>query len=238
MLCQRIGCKFAPGMSNGVYSKAARCEDIMKTSVSGIAVLLLAAGVGVFAQQIPSVSPTEAVERSQAALWKHDFKGALALVQEAMKDFPDDTRLQTQLARVYIYQRQDRRARELLDVILLRDPSNRAAKIELAQLLGYRGDYQRSDQLYRELLSVNPDDEAASMGLVRNLIHEGRSDQARREVQQALERHPNSTELFEYSNYLAKSAESAGEVHGASINRMQVGESYFADNAGNRSLRS
>jgi hypothetical protein len=106
-------------------------------------------------------------------------------------------------------------------------------------VLSYHRKYKDSDQLFRELLTSDAADEAAGIGLVRNLILEGKTAEAQREVNQALLHHPNSLRLREYQDALDK-RQPAGEATGeeAHPNRVYADTSYFSDTAGHRSWRS
>ncbi len=213
----------------------------MRAFVRKMLVLLLPATMALSAlgqEQIPSASAAYAVRQSQSALDRGDVTKALVLINESLQRFPGDESLRLQLARVYLRQHRDGKARQLLEDVFRNDPSNRRAKIELAQVLGYHGDLKRSDQLYRQILAEDANDESAAVGLVRNLIHEGHRDEARQAVQRALERHPNSLALLQYSDYLDDSKTISVETNRKDTGEIEAGASYFSDTAGNRSLRS
>ena len=199
------------------------------------ALLFLQTGVALFAQQPQEAGPSQIIVQSRMSLEQHDVKKAQSLVQEGLRRFPNDASLQVQLARVYIYERHDAQAIDLLNAVLRADPRSRDAKLELAHIYGYRQNYAASNQLYHELLQANADDEAASLGLVHNLVLEGKRTEARLAVQQALEEHPGSLGLQQYSDYLAnlKSENQKQYFH-----RAQSVESFFADSSGNRSFYS
>lgn len=205
------------------------------TFAAAIAVLI-AGGRTLLAGQLQEPGASQIAAQSQAALTRNDYDSALILVKEGLKRFPDDETLQLQLARVYVYQKQDRQAMDLLDAVLRKNPSSRNAKLELAQIYGYRDDFKQSDRLYRELLTASADDEPAALGLIHNLVQEGKRDEARRQLREALARHPNSLELGKYSDYLADNSQ--GERRREKPGRIQAGESYFSDNSGNRALDS
>ena len=190
------------------------------------------------AQPAPQAQPSQIVVRSQQALAQHNEKEALRLLAEGLAAFPDNEDLQLQLARVLVYQRQDRQAMEKINAVLRRNPSSRNARIELAQIYGYHEDYKRSDSIYRQLLSENPADEAAALGLIHNLVLEGKRGEARQQLQAALQRHPTSLLLLEYNDFLAAAAASAEEGRTKNFGRVQSGESFFTDSSGNRSLNS
>jgi tetratricopeptide (TPR) repeat protein len=203
--------------------------------------LLALASAHLFAQQVsepsqqtPEQEIARIVAQSQQALSQHDEPRALSLVHDGLVRFPHDESLQIQLARIYVEQKRDRQAIDLLNAILLANSSSRNAKLELAQIFGYRENYRESDRLYGELLAANPDDEAASLGLVHNLLLEGKKMEARAQLQQAFARHPTSLQLQQYSDYLANS----GETQYKKVHRVQNTESFFADTSGNRSVYS
>ena len=189
------------------------------------------------APQNPDKSVLQIVAESQEALTQHDDEKALRVVHEGFKLFPNNEELQVQLARVYVYQKHDRQAMGLMNAILLANPSSRIAKLEMAEIYGYRENYSQSDRLYRELLATDPNDEAAALGLAHNLVLEGKKDEARVQVQKALERHPLSLGLQQYNDYLAASV-SRVEAATPKNGRAQVMETYFTDTSGNRSFYS
>ena len=98
-----------------------------------------------YAQQPSELPAAEIVAQTQHALDIHDHAQALRLVQDGLRRFPDDQDLQLQLARVYVYRKQDREAIALLQSMLQKEPSNRKAKLALAQICGYREEFQKSD---------------------------------------------------------------------------------------------
>jgi Tfp pilus assembly protein PilF len=181
----------------------------------------------------------QSLAAAREALRQQHYAEAIHLLQDALKRYPSDRRLQVELGRAYLYDRQDGRATQLFREVLREDPSNREAKLELARALGYQRDYKTSNQLYRELLAANPDDEAASIGLVRSLMHQKKIAEARREVEQALARHPNSLRLQEYRDRLEKGELGLDkEKPKTTPNRLQGDGNYFSDSAGNRSWRA
>jgi len=189
------------------------------------------------AQQQSELEVTEIVAKSQRALDTHDQAQALKLMQDGLTRFPADQDLQLQLARVYVYKKQDREAIALLQSILEKDPSNRKAKLALAQIYGYHENFQKSDALYREVLAARPGDEPAELGLVRNLVVEGKTAAAREELQSAIQRNPTSLGLQQYNEYLTSTATS-NEGRTEYYRSIQDGQSYFSDSSGNRALYS
>jgi tetratricopeptide (TPR) repeat protein len=204
-------------------------------SIAGILLVLLLTSA---AQQPAPSQPSQIVAQSQQALTDHNSKEALRLVLDGLIAFPDNDELELQLARVFIYEKHDAQAIAKINAILGRNPSNRDAKLALAQVYGYREEYKKSDPIYRELLQQSPDDEAAALGLIHNLLLEGKREEARLQLQAALQRHPTSLLLLEYNDYLSASARSTQEVRTSNYGRVQSGESFFSDSSGNRSLYS
>ena len=202
------------------------------------AALLLLAVVSPAAGQQPSIAPEVAkiIAQSQEALNNHDDNAAISIIQQGFARFPNNKELRIQMARVYVYQKNDRQAIGLLNAILLENPAHRHARLQLAEIFGYRGNYRESDRLYRELLAADPGDEAAALGLVHNLVLEGKREEAREQARQALVRHPNSLLLQQYSDYLA--ANPGVETRARYSHRVQASESFFSDTSGNRSLYS
>jgi tetratricopeptide (TPR) repeat protein len=208
----------------------------MKSGSIGVVwVLLLLSAV---AQQPSSPPPAQIVAESQQALTQRNSKEALRLVLEGLVAFPDNEELELQLARIFVYQKHDAQAIEKINAVLRRNPDSRNARLQLAQVYGYREDYKRSDLIYRELLATDAGDEAAALGLVHNLVLEGKREDARQQLQAALQRHPNSLLLLEYNDYLAASSQSARETRVANFGRVQSGSSFFSDSSGNRSVYS
>src|SRR5262249_37021526 len=187
-------------------------------------------------QESAASGPSQIVLASQQSLEQQDVKKAQSLVEEGLRQFPNETALQVQLARVYSYDKHDRQAIDLLNKVLRADAANRDAKLELAHIFGYRQNYAASDRLYREILAANPGDEAAALGLVHNLILEGKRSEARQQVQQALEKHPDSLGLQQYSDSLAANRKT--EIPRQYFHRIQAVESYFSDSSGNHSVYS
>ena len=141
-------------------------------------------------------------------------------------------------ARQCVRERRDGQALKLLREVVAHDPSNREAKIEMALILGYREDYRNSDRMYRALLVQDPADETAAVGLIHNLIREGRYKHARAELRQALEHHPNSIVLQEYSDQLQWNRRVPAAYLEAHRARVEVGGNYFSDSAGNRVIEA
>jgi len=191
------------------------------------------------AQAAEGSSVQQSVIDEQAALRHRHYSQATRILEDALKRFPGNVQLRLELGRVYVYQRQDRRAMDIFRAILRDDPSNRETKLELARVLSYDREYEAANQLFRDLLSTNPDDEAAAIGLAGNLLFLKKKDEARREVEQALARHPNSLRLQEYQDALLKNQlPVAASREGNAPNRLQADSSYFSDSAGNSSLRA
>ena len=203
-------------------------------ALAGVLLFLVSASPS-FGQPTDS-NTLEIVNQSRQALDQNDAKKAKSLVEEGLTRFPNDEALQLQLARVYVYEKHDGQAIGLLNAVLRNNPSSRDARLQLAQIFGYRKNYRASDRLYRELLTDNPDDETASAGLVHNLILEGKKQEARQQVKDALQRHPASLLLQQYSDYLAASPKTETRVQ--SFHRLQSSEYFFADSSGNRSFYS
>jgi len=187
-------------------------------------------------QESAASGTSQIVLASQQSLEQQDVKKAQSLVEEGLRQFPNDTAWQGQLARVDSYDKHDRHAIDLLNKVLRADAANRDAKLELAHIFGYRQNYAASDRLYRELLAADPDDEAASLGLVHNLILEGKRVEARQQVKQSLDKHPGSLGLQQYSDYLVTHRSSEGQRQ--YFHRIQAEESFFSDSSGNRSFYS
>ncbi|HWG86848.1 MAG TPA: hypothetical protein VN679_03625, partial [Candidatus Acidoferrales bacterium] len=204
-------------------------------SIAGVLLALLLSAV---AQQPAPSQPSQIVAQSRQALTDHNPKQALRLVLDGLVAFPDNEELELQLARVFAYERQDAQAIAKINNILGRSPSNRDAKLALAQIYGYREEYRKSDPIYHELLQKDPADEAAALGLIHNLLLEGKREEARLQLQAALQRHPTSLLLLEYNDYVSASTKSAQEVRTSNYGRVQSGESFFFDSSGNRSLYS
>ena len=206
--------------------------------IAATTALFLALTLSMQAQQQSDLEVIEIVAQSQHALDIRDHEQALRLLQEGLRRFPDNQDLQIQLARVYIYKKQDREAISLLQSILQKEPSNRKAKLALAQIYGYHENFQKSDALYREILAARPGDEPAELGLVRNLVVEGKAAAAKEELQAAIQRNPTSLGLQQYNDYLASTGASGNEGRTEYYRSVQDSQSYFSDSSGNRAFYS
>jgi tetratricopeptide (TPR) repeat protein len=212
------------------------------------AVLLLAFSFAHAAHAQTQTPSEEARARGYTALREHRYTDAIHLLELALKNSPNDRGLKIELGKAYLYNHQDDRAIQLFKEVLREDPSNRPAKLELARALGYQRNYEASDALYRELLKANADEEAET-GLIRNLMHQGKWEEASRELKIALARYPNSPRLREYERRLERKSHD-GKVRQRSTRpepkpaawetqRKVIGTvAYLSDSAGNRSLRS
>jgi tetratricopeptide (TPR) repeat protein len=188
------------------------------------------------AQQAPEPSVSQTIAQSDEALEQRDVNKAVALVSQALSRHPGDERLLLEQARILVYQKRDREAIEKVNAVLSKNPGSRDAKLTLAQIYGYREDYKKSNALYRELLVASPGDEAAAVGLIHNLVLQDKRQQARDELQKALQLHPNSLRLQQYNDYLQPGAAAGRESAPELFHRVQAGETFFSDNAGNRAL--
>jgi tetratricopeptide (TPR) repeat protein len=188
------------------------------------------------AQQAPEPSVSQTIAQSDEALEQRDVNKAVALVSQALARHPGDERLLLEQARILVYQKRDREAIEQVNAVLSKNPGSRDAKLTLAQICGYREDYKKSNALYRELLASSPGDEAAAVGLIHNLVLQDKRQQARDELQKALQLHPNSLRLQQYNDYLQPGAAVGREGAPELFHRVQAGGTFFSDNAGNRSL--
>lgn len=181
-------------------------------------------------------STAEVVARSQEALDQGDPSRAFALLAKALSSYPEDEQLRLQQARILVYQHRDSQAIAIASGILRSHRADRDSKLLLAQIYGYEERYPRSDVIYQELLTANPADEAAALGLIHNLVLEDKRDDARRELKKALEQNRSSLRLQQYQEYLSASPNQHGRPELS--HRVQAGESFFSDNAGNRVLYS
>ena len=210
---------------------------ILRLSLAFAAVLFMGMATGTRAKEAATVEQT--VIDAQLALRHRHYTQAVRTLEEALKRFPGDSRLRIELGRAFVYQRRDTQAIDIFHAVLRDDPSNREAKLELGRVLSYKDEYEASNQLFRELLTINAGDEAAAIGLVRNLLLERKKNEARREVEQALARHPNSLRLQEYRDDLQKNQLPLPPIReGNAADRIQADGSYFSDTSGNRVWRA
>lgn len=198
--------------------------------------------------QAPAASE-QTLAAGRMALQQHRYAKAIRVLEEGLNRFPNDSNLKLELGRAYLYDHKDGRAIELLKQVLSEAPSNVEAKLELARALGYGRDYESSDRLYHELLEVNRNEDG-EVGLIRNLIHEGKTPEAREELQRAMARNPGSRRLLECEMQLDHHRtplieiervddreESTPEGWG-SVERFGAGVTYYTDSSGNRSVQS
>ncbi len=184
----------------------------------------------------------------RAAIQQRHYAEAIHLLEDGLKSYPADRNLKIELGRAYLYNHQDERAMQLSREVLREEPSNRVAKLELARALGYQRDYEASNVLYRELINAGPD-EVAEARLVRNLMHQHKWVEARRELEQALGRFPESKQLQEYkqkpeleqARSTGKRSDTSREPKPAARDtqeRLTGTVAYLTDSAGNHSWRS
>jgi len=195
----------------------------------GVGVAVLGAALSQGCISASAEQATNADDHTQAA--------AQPSQNEAERISNEDSR-KIQEAHQCARERRDGQALKLLHEVLAHDPSNREARIQMALILGYREDYGNSDRMYRTLLAEDPTDEAAAVGLIHNLIQEGRYDQARAELREALAHNPNSILLQDYSDQLQSGRRVPAtymEAHKVSV---EAGGSYFSDSAGNRVIEA
>jgi hypothetical protein len=213
------------------------------------AVLVLAICFTLAARGQAPAASEQSLAAGRTALQQHHYGKAIRVLEEGLKSFPNDSNLRLELGRAYLYDHKDGRAIELFKQILSEAPSNAEAKLELARAFAYGRDYADSDRLYRELLEVNRSEDS-EVGLIRNMIHEGKSAEAREELGRATERHPGSRRLLECEMQLDHHgtplieiervddrAESTPEGRG-SVERLGAGVTYYTDSSGNRSVQS
>src|SRR2546429_7231809 len=113
------------------------------------------------AQAAEGSSVQQSVIDEQAALRHRHYSQATRILEDALKRFPGNVQLRLELGRVYVYQRQDRRAMDIFRAILRADRANRETKPELAAVLGYGRKYQAANHIFAELQSTTPAGEAA-----------------------------------------------------------------------------
>jgi len=174
----------------------------------------------------------------QAMLERH-FSQAAHILQNGLKDHPQDNEIRLELGRAYLSNGADSRAMRLFREILAAEPDNRLAKLELARAHAFGAEYQESSRIYRQLLAANANDEAAAIGLASNLLHEHSSSDAADVIDQAMTFHPDSLRLQEYKDRI-KNGQLGGEEREHALLRSLVegGVEYENDSAGNHSWRS
>ena len=199
----------------------------------------LAAGMTSEARAEERATVEQSIAEAQAALRHRHYSQAVRTLEEGLKRSPGNFQLRVELGRAYLYQRKDGQAREVFQAVLRGDPSNREAKLELARVLSYQREYESSNHLFHELLTTNPSDEAAAIGLVRNLLLQRKRSEARREVEQALAKHPNSLRLQEYRDDLQRKQAALLASRERNVpDRIEADGGYFSDTTGNRAWRA
>src|SRR5260370_25539824 len=91
----------------------------------------------------------------QQAMLERHYRQAVHVLQNGVRNHPQDNRLRLELGRAYLSNREDGRAIRLFREILRVKPDNRLAKLELARALGYSWQYGSSDEIYKKLLMAN-----------------------------------------------------------------------------------
>jgi len=198
--------------------------------------------------QVPAASE-QSLAAGRTALQQQHYGKAIRILEEGLKSFPNDRNLKLELGRAYLYDHKDGRAIEIFEQVLSEASSNAEAKLELARALAYGRDYEASDRLYHELLETNRNEDG-EVGLIRNLIHEGKTAEAREELQRASTRYPGSRRLLECEMQMDHHRvplieiervddreESTPEGRG-SVERLGAGVAYYTDSSGNRIVQS
>src|SRR5215471_18528367 len=114
-------------------------------AIATVLLFILHALPALSSQESAASGPSQIVLASQQSLEQQEVKKAQSLVEEGLREFPNETALQVQLARVYSYDKHDRQAIKLINTVLRADAAFRDAKLKLAQIFGYRQNYAASD---------------------------------------------------------------------------------------------
>jgi len=186
---------------------------------------------------------------ARVALQQHLYSRAIHVIEEVLKNSPDDGDLKLELGRAYLYDRKDARAIQLFKEVLSNSPSNRQAKLQLARAFAYSRNYEDSDRLYEDLLQEKADEDS-EVGLIRNLLHEHKHDESRAELQRAMAHDPGSRRLEQYQRYLDQRRTPSIETERLddldvsipegreNLKRLWSGVTFYTDSSGNRSRQT
>jgi tetratricopeptide (TPR) repeat protein len=104
----------------------------------------------------------------QLYLWQRQHAAAAEVLEEAARYRPDHPTIEGMLVDALLGAGESRRAEELLERIVARDPSSLDDRLRLAELLGERGDHRRAV----EILKSAPESLFAAASLRRALARE------------------------------------------------------------------
>src|SRR5579864_7280000 len=89
----------------------------------------------------------KALAAGQQAMLERHYRQAVHILQNGLRNHPEDNRLRLELGRAYLSSGADGRAIRFFREILRTEPDNRLAKLELARALGYGHQYRSSDEI-------------------------------------------------------------------------------------------
>jgi tetratricopeptide (TPR) repeat protein len=87
------------------------------------------------------------------------------------------------------------KARTELELITKTSPQNQEARYQTGYLAYQDKDYKKSEQIFSEIYKTNPNDTRGLMGVTESLAAEKRMDDAIKEIQKAIDRDPQRSEL-------------------------------------------
>jgi YaiO family outer membrane protein len=111
----------------------------------------------------------EALEQSRTLSAERKYEEALALLENAQAEHPNDEELQFAIIRVLSWQGNYDAAEKKIQELDKKHAANADLLLLRASLAAYRKDYVQAEALYREILAKTPDYEDAKTGLERTL---------------------------------------------------------------------
>jgi YaiO family outer membrane protein len=112
-----------------------------------------------------AVTADAALRESKALAVQERYDEALAVLEEAHKDHPEDAELKLAIIRTLSWKGDYKAAEEKLSALGKPYDENADARLLRANLAYYRGDYETAEANYRAILVTYPDYEDAKTGL-------------------------------------------------------------------------
>lgn len=117
---------------------------------------------------------------------RRQYSSAIALYQQYLEKFPNDTAIWLEYARVLTWAGQYPEAEEVYRRLIPLMPESLNLKIELARVYAWQEKFDQAQALYAEVLEADPQNADALVGLGQIALWEGKRDLARRYFEKAL----------------------------------------------------
>lgn len=138
--------------------------------------------------------------------------GGIGQMEQAFAKNPGDPRSGIALAALHLQKNQPKKARDVLETVVKRNPDNLTALNLLAVARGRSGDAVGARQTYEQVLSRDSRFTAAMLNLASMDIAEGKKDSARQRLGQILKANPNEIDAMIEMAYLEESSGNTPEA--------------------------